>query len=74
MQIVNLDMGSYLCQTSANTLATADKDKKDKYLQPCLERRRYFSPMVYSADVIPGTEAVSSQRSLASLLSNKLKQ
>ena len=30
--------------------------------------------MVYSADGIPGTEAVSAQQHLASLLSNKLKQ
>ena len=36
MQIVNLDTGSYLHQTSAKDLDTSDKEKKDKYLQPCL--------------------------------------
>ena len=30
MRIVNLDVGSYLRQTSAKALAMAEKDKKDK--------------------------------------------
>ena len=40
MQIVNLDTGSYLHQTSAKDLEMADKEKKDKYPQPCLDHRR----------------------------------
>ena len=40
MCIFNLDADSYLRQTSAKALATAEKKKKDKYLQPGLERRR----------------------------------
>ena len=61
MQIVNLDTGSYLRQTSAKALATAKKNKKYNYLQPCLEHRRYFTPVVYSVDGIPDTEAVAAQ-------------
>ena len=45
-----------------------EKEKKDLYLQACLERRRTFTPMVYSAEGIPGSEA------LAALLSYKLKR
>ena len=74
MQIVNLDVGSYLCQTSAKALTTAGKEKKYKYLQPCQGCRRSFTLMVYSADRIPGTEAVLAQQCLASLLSNDLKR
>ena len=37
MKIINLDAGSYLCQTSAKALVTEEKEKKDKYLYPCLE-------------------------------------
>ena len=74
MQTVNLYKGCYLRQTSADALATEEKDKKDKYLQPCLERRHSFTPMVYSVDGNPGTEAVAAQQHLALLLSNKLKQ
>ena len=59
MYIVNLDAGSCLCQTSAKSLATAKKEKKYKYLQTCLKRRPDFTPMVYSADTIPGTVPVA---------------
>ena len=65
MQIVNLDTGSYLRQTSAKALGTAEKEKKDKYLQPCLERQHSFTPMVYSTDGITGTEATSAHICLA---------
>ena len=51
------DVGSYLRMTPENALAKAEKEKKDLYLQDCLERRQNFSPMVYSTDVIPGEEA-----------------
>ena len=36
IQISNLDVGSYLRQTSEKALATAEKEKKNKYLQLCL--------------------------------------
>ena len=55
-RIVNLDTGSYLRMTPEKVLAKADKEKKDLYLQACLERRRTFTPMVYSADGITGAE------------------
>ena len=73
MQIVNLDVGSYLHQTSTKALATAEREKNDKYVQPCLKCRNYFTRMVYSADGITGTEVVAAQRRLALLLNNNLK-
>ena len=54
MLIVNLDAVSYLRQTSAKSLAMGEKEKKDNYLQPFLESRRSFTPIVYSTDGIPG--------------------
>ena len=73
-RIVNLDAVFYLRQTSAKALSMAEKEKKDKYFQPGLKRRRTFTPMVYSTDGVPGTEAVSVQLCLSVLLSNKLEQ
>ena len=73
IQIVNLNTGSYLRMTPEMALAKSEKEKKDFYLQDFLERRRTFTPMVYSADVIPGAEAVAAQKSLAAILSSKLK-
>ena len=46
MQIVNLDTGSYLHQTSQKTLETAEKEKNDKYFYPCLKRSISFTPRV----------------------------
>ena len=46
IRIVNLDTGSYLRMTQEKALAKAEKEKKDLYLQDCLERRRTFIPMV----------------------------
>ena len=74
IQIVNLDAGSYLRMTPAKALSKAEKEKKDLYLQACLERRRTFTPMVYSADGIPGVEALAAQKGLNALLSYKLKR
>ena len=74
IRIVNLDAGSYLRITPEKALAKAEKKKKDLNFQACLERRRTFTPMVYSADGIPGAEALAAQKRLAALLSYNLKQ
>ena len=74
IRIVNLDSGSYLRMTPEKALVKEEKEKKDLYLQACLERRRNFTPMVYSADRIPRAEALAAHKRLATLLSYKLKQ
>ena len=74
IRIVNLDAGSYLHMTPEKALAKTEKEKKDLYLQACLERRSTFTPIVYSADGIPGTKALAAQKRLAALLSYKLKR
>ena len=43
------------------------------YLQAFLERRRTFTHIFYSADGIPGAEALAAQKRLAALLRYKLK-
>ena len=74
IRIVNLDAGSYPHMTPEKDLAKAEKEKKDLYLQACLERRRTFTPMFYSADRISGVEALAVQKRLAALISYKLKR
>ena len=73
IRIVNLDAGSYLCMTPVQALAKAEKEKKDLYLQACLERRRTFTPMVYSSYGIPKVEDLSAQKRLAALELFRLK-
>ena len=43
-------------------------------LQACLESRRNFTTMFYSADIIPGAEALDTQKILAALLGFNLNQ
>ena len=45
--------------TPEKAFARTEKEKKDLYLQACLERRRIFTQMVYSTDIILGAEAFS---------------
>ena len=73
IRIINLNAGSYLRMTPEKALAKAEKEKKDLYLQACLERRT-FIPMVYSGDGIPGAESLAAQKRLAALLSYNLKR
>ena len=74
IRIVDLDAGSYLPMTPEKALEKAEKEKKELYLQACLECRSTFTIMVYSADGIPGAEALTAQKRLAALLSYKLKR
>ena len=74
IRIVNFDVGSYLCMTPEKALSKAEKEKKGLYLQTCLVRRRTFTPMVYSADGMPGAEALAAQKRLAAILSYNLKR
>ena len=74
IRIISLDVGSYLRMTPEKALPKAEKEKKDLYLQACLECRSTFTPMVYSADGIPGAWALAAQNRLAALLSYKLKR
>ena len=72
--IVNLNTGSYLRMNPGKAIAKAEKEKKDLYLQACLERKSTFTPMVYSADIIHGVEALAVKKRLAALISYKLKR
>ena len=60
--------------TLEKALAKAEKEKKELCLQACLESRRNFTPIVYSAERLPGAEALASQKRSAALLSYKLKR
>ena len=53
IRIVNLDARYYLRMRPEKAIAKAEKEKKDLYLQACLERIRTFTRMVYSANGIP---------------------
>ena len=73
IQNFNLNAVSYMRMTMEKAFAKAKKKKEDLYLQYFLERRRNFTPMVYSVDRITGAEALAAQKIFATLLGYKLK-
>jgi hypothetical protein len=52
-------------------LEAHEKEKKKKYLKPCLEQRRHFIPFVVSTDDLIGKEAKTFLKKLSSLLAEK---
>ena len=72
--VSDTDAPSYRDQVPAKVLATHERKKKAKYLQPCLERRRHFTPLVFSVDGLAGKEAQAATQRLAALLSTKWKR
>ena len=71
VRITDTDARSYRNTDPATVLARQEKEKKDKYLHACHEKRKDFTPLVYSVDGIRGRKAKSAERRLASALGEK---
>jgi hypothetical protein len=71
MHITDRDAKSYWKKEHTKVLEQHKKEKKDKYLQNCLEMRKDFTPMVYSVDGIAGREARNAEKRLAPQLAGK---
>ncbi len=60
------------CQTSVEQLLRRhSKFKKDKYLRPCLEYRRHFTPLVFTVDGAMAPETAKAVRHLSERLASK---
>lgn len=70
-RITNTDARSYRNKTPEKVLEAQEKEKKRKYRDACHERRKDFTPMVYSVDGMPGREAKFAEKRLAALLAAK---
>jgi hypothetical protein len=71
MHITDTDARSYRKKEFEKVLLQQEKEKKDKYLQTCLEMRKDFTPMVYLVDGNVGREARNAKRRLATHLTSK---
>jgi hypothetical protein len=74
MRITDTDARSYRKKEFAKVLEQHEKEKKDKYLQNCLEMRKDFTPMIFSVDGIAGREARNAEKRLATHLAGKWKR
>jgi hypothetical protein len=61
-------------QDPIRVLEKCEREKKNKHLEACLERRKDFTPLVYSVDGIAAREAKAAERRLASALAWKWKR
>ena len=68
MRVSDTDAKLYKSKSSAKVLEAAEKEKKDKYLHACLQRRRSFMPLYYSVDGVAGKEAKLFEKHIASML------
>jgi hypothetical protein len=71
MHITDTDARSYRKKEFEKVLLQQEKEKKDKYLQTCLEMRKDFTPMVYLVDGIAGHKAQNAKKRLATHLASK---
>jgi hypothetical protein len=71
VRITDTDAKTYRSKDPAKVLAQHEREKKKKYLEACLERRRHFTPFVVSADGMIGKEAKVMMKRLSALLAEK---
>ena len=71
VRVTDTDARSYLNTEPQKVLANQEQAKKRKYLKPCEERRRNFTPLVFSVDGMRGPETTAACKQLARRLSAK---
>ena len=74
MRIMNTDTVSYHFKTPEKYLETAERKKKRKYLNACLNKCRHFTPFVVSVDGLLGVEAEVTLKRIARRLAQKRKK
>ncbi len=71
VQVCDTDAKSYGNCESKKVLESAARRKKDKYEGACLERRRDFTPMIYSVNSMANKHARAAKRLIAGMLAAK---
>jgi hypothetical protein len=74
VRITDTDQPSNRNTAPTNVLLRHEKEKKDKYGALCIERRRTFTPLVFSVDGLLGKEAKAASKRLATSLASKWKR
>ena len=71
VRVTDTDAATYRSLLPSKVLEKQEREKKKKYLEPCLQARRHFTPFVVSADGLKGREAAVFMKRIAALLSKK---
>ena len=70
-RITDADCRSYRNKAPLTVLRQQEREKIRKYKDACLERRRDFTPLCFTADGMPGREALNAMRQLGTHLAEK---
>ena len=70
-RITDADCRSYRNKAPSAVLRQQEREKIRKYKEACLERRRDFTPLCFTADGMPGREALNAMRQLGKHLAEK---
>jgi hypothetical protein len=68
VRVRDTDCKSNRGQDPAKILLANETEKRAKYLEAILQRRKHFTPLVFSIDGLRGVEAAATSQKLASLL------
>jgi hypothetical protein len=68
---MDIDAKSNRSRAPGKVLAQHKREKKKKYLEPCLEQRWHFTPFVVSTDGLLGKEAKRLLKHFSALLLEK---
>jgi hypothetical protein len=71
VRMTDTDAPSYRNREPVKVLESQEREKKKKYLQPCLDQRRHFSPFVVSTDGMLGKEATTLLKKLSARIAEK---
>eukprot|EP00957_Ditylum_brightwellii_P010675 808300-Ditylum_brightwellii.AAC.1 len=71
VSITNTDTKSYISRLLKSVLAAQEREKKEKYLQHCLDQRCHFSSFVVSVDSMLGKEATIVLKQISRKLAQK---
>jgi len=71
IRVTDTDAKSNRSKDPGKVLAAHEREKKKKYLQPCLEQRRHFTPFVTSTDGLIGKEGKTVLKRLSALIAEK---
>jgi hypothetical protein len=71
VRVTDTDAKSYCSHDPHKVLAQQEREKKNKYLDACLEQRRHFTPFVVPTNGLVGREAAELLKRLSLRLSEK---
>ena len=73
-QVVNTGVASYVTNTPDKSFSVAERQKKGKYLEACIQQQRQFTTLFISLNSLMSTEAEDTMKIMACCLATKFQK